>query len=119
VSIDGNRPTVTHTNVRKETTIMANDVTEVVLSIEVKLPGSNAIRLEEVLVHGAGTLSEVLNGGTSTYGLTLTSGTERRELKKGEAVFVQGLRDGAPFKLPAALDTTQTHRPWKFGSNNA
>jgi len=94
---------------------MAGEVSAVVVTIEVKLPKSNLIKVEEVLVDGAGTLSEALQGGQSKYQLTLTQGRDLKPIKKGEQVFVRGMREGGnQFKLPGPLEAGDSHKPWTF-----
>jgi hypothetical protein len=95
---------------------MANEVTAVILSIEVKgPPGTNIIKLEEVLIHGSGTLAEALQGGQASYTLTLTHGRiVQPGPKVGEAVFVQGERNGAAFRLPVPLKTIRAQEPFLF-----
>jgi hypothetical protein len=90
------------------------NVTAVVLTIEVKLPNSNLIKVEQVLTQGSGTLAEVLQGGQSTYTLTLTHGKVLHPLKVGESVWVQGQENGTTFKLPGALQTVRASEPWTF-----
>jgi hypothetical protein len=96
--------------------IMANEVTAVVLTTEIKgPPGTNIIKLEEVLIHGAGALTEALEGGQASYTLTLRYGkVVSPGLKVGELVFVQGDLNGGAFKLPVALKTIKAHEPWTF-----
>jgi hypothetical protein len=90
------------------------NVTAVIVSIEVKLPKSNLIKVEEVIIHGSGTLTEALDGGQSSFSVTLTHGRELKPLAKGESVFVQGEMNGHAFKLPAALKVITTVAPWEF-----
>jgi hypothetical protein len=95
---------------------MANEVTAVVLSIEVKgPPRTNIIKLEEVLIHGSGTLAEALDGGQASYTLTLTHGRlVQPGLKNGDQVFVQGEMSGTAFRLPVSLKTIKPHEPFLF-----
>jgi hypothetical protein len=94
--------------------IVANQVTNVVVSIHVKLPGSNLIKVEDVLTGGVGTFLETLIGGQSTIDLTLTSAKQVRPLRPKESVFVSGTRDGMAFTFPGPLQTIQPHEPWRF-----
>ena len=87
---------------------------DVVLTIHVKLPGSNIIKVEEVLVDGAGTMTEALQGGQSTIGLTLNAGKELKPLTKNESVFVRGKRGGTLFTLSGALHVVKATRPWEL-----
>ena len=94
---------------------MSNQVTNVVVSIHVKLPGSNLIKVEDVLTGGVGSFVETPNGGQSTIDLTLTSAKQVRPLRPKESVFVNGTRaDGTGFTFPGPLQTIQPHEPWKF-----
>jgi hypothetical protein len=97
---------------------MANKVSGVVLSITVKgPPGTNIIRLEDVLVDGKGELTEEIFGGTSKFGLTLDKGKAEEVLTLHELVSVQGIdSDGAKFTLPGQLQITHTKKPWQLGS---
>ena len=96
------------------------NVTGVVLTIEVKLPNSHLIKVEQVLTNGSGTLAEVLQGGQSTYTLTLTHAKVLHPLTVGESVWVQGQENGTTLRLPGALKVVRATEPWtcegKYGS---
>jgi hypothetical protein len=94
---------------------MANNVTNVTLSIHVKLPGSNIIKVENVLINGSGVMTEALDGGRATIELTLHAGELLQKLTKNEAVYVHGTMNGHAFTLPGPLDVTRPSEPWTFG----
>jgi len=89
-----------------------------VLSITVKgPPGTNIIRLEDVLIDGKGKLTEEILGGKSKYGLTLDKGKVEEVLTLHEIVSVQGIdSDGVKFALPGRLQITHAKKPWQLGS---
>lgn len=96
---------------------MAEKVSGVVLSIHVKGPApTQFIKVEEVLVHGSGTLNEALEGGQSTFTLELTRGKVEpgEPLLVGEPVYVRGTQNGAKFTLPIPLKITHAQHPWKL-----
>jgi hypothetical protein len=97
---------------------MANKVSGVVLSITVKgPPGTNIIRLEDVLIDGKGELTEEIFAGKSKYGLTLEKGKVEEVLSLHELVSVRGIgSDGVKFALPGQLQITHAKKPWQLGS---
>ena len=93
---------------------MANNITNVTLSIQAKMPHSHLIKIEEILVDGAGTLAEAMNGGEAKIEITLDKGVTLRKLAKNEMVSVQGTMNGHSFMLPAQLQVTHTSEPWRL-----
>jgi hypothetical protein len=93
---------------------MSNHLTDVTVSIHVKLPGSFAILVENVLTHGDGTLTEALQGGQATFGMTLDHAKPERHLEQGELVYVRGMLNGQPFTLDNPLHVIHSHKPWTF-----
>ncbi|HEX3870528.1 MAG TPA: hypothetical protein VHV77_08835 [Pirellulales bacterium] len=91
---------------------MANNVTNVTLSIHVKLPGSNIIKVETVLINGTGFMTEALDGGRATIELTLQGGEALHKLAKNEPVYVRGTMNGHTFTLPGPLEVVRPSEPW-------
>jgi hypothetical protein len=91
---------------------MGNKVSNVTLSIHTKLPKSNLIKVENVLVNGAGMLTEVLNDGHARIEMTLHAGEMLHKLTKDELVFVHGTMNGHAFTLPETLEVSRPTEPW-------